>query len=132
MHLLMNHSLPGVNAGYITRSKLMRDHLRAQQEKLSRFILGAAVGRGRRPSDDLSRWLNSTRRALLEDLMAENPDVARLKGGSRAALRKLEVQAARLAVHALPSVLIDAPSRRSRAGRTRLGRAAAETQRVTR
>ena len=126
MHLLMNHSLPGVNAGYITRSKLMRDHLRAQQEKLSRFILGAAVGRGRRPSDDLSRWLNSTSRALLEDLMAETPDVARLKGGSRAALRKLEVQAARLAVHALPSVLIDAPSRRSRAGRTGLERAAAE------
>jgi integrase len=31
MHLLMNHSVPGVNAGYITRSKLMSDHLRGQQ-----------------------------------------------------------------------------------------------------
>lgn len=36
-HLLMNHSLPGVNAGYITRGKLV-DHLRAEQERLSVFI----------------------------------------------------------------------------------------------
>lgn len=114
MHLLMNHSLPGVNAGYITRSKLMRDHLRAQQEKLSRFILGGVVGRGRKPSDELSRWLNSTSRLVAEDLLGDHPDTARLKGGPRAAIRKLEVQAARLAVQALPSVLIDAPSRRSR------------------
>lgn len=114
MHLLMNHALPGVNSGYITRSKLMRDHLRAQQERLSVFFLGAAVGRGRKPSDELSRWLNSTSRTLLDDLMAEDPDAVRLKAGPRAAIRKLEVQAARLAVHALPSVLIDAPSRRSK------------------
>nr|WP_314121756.1 integrase arm-type DNA-binding domain-containing protein [uncultured Brevundimonas sp.] len=112
MHLLMNHALPGVNAGYITRSKLMRDHLRAQQEKLSRFMIGSCVGRGRRSSVELSRWLNSTSRALLDDLMAEHPDEARLKGNSRAALRKLEVQAARIAVHALPGALLDAPSRR--------------------
>ena len=112
MHLLMNHSLPGVNAGYITRSKLMRDHLRTQQEKLSRFLVGSSVGRGRRPSPELSRWLNSTSRTLLDDLMAEHPDQARLKAGPRAAMRKLEVQAARTAAHALPSVIIDAPSRR--------------------
>ncbi len=118
MHLLMNHSLPGVNSGYITRSKLMRDHLRAQQDKLSVFILGAVVGRGRKPSADLSRWLNSTSRALLEDLMSENPDTARLRVGPRAAIRKLEVQAARLAAQQLPSNLLDAPSRRHRtAGR---------------
>lgn len=36
-HLLMNHSLPGVNAGYITRGKLGH-HLVAEQERLSRFI----------------------------------------------------------------------------------------------
>jgi integrase len=40
-HLLMNHSLPGINAGYITRGKLI-DHLRQEQERLSRFILGNA------------------------------------------------------------------------------------------
>lgn len=117
MHLLMNHALPGVNSGYITRSKLMRDHLRAQQDRLSVFFLGTAIGRGRKPSDDLSRWLNSTSRTVLEDLMAEDPDAVRLKAGPRAAIRKLEVQAARLATHALPSVLIDPPSRRSRARR---------------
>ena len=120
MHLLMNHALPGVNSGYITRSKLMRDHLRTQQERLSAFFIGAAVKRGRPSSDELSRWLNSTSRTLLDDLMAEDPDAVRLKAGPRAAIRKLEVQAARLAVHALPSVLIDAPSRRSRISTTRL------------
>lgn len=114
MHLLMNHALPGVNPGYITRSKLMRDHLRAQQEKLSMFILSGVVGRGRRPSAELSRWLNSTSRALLEDLLSEEPDQARLRAGPRAALRKLEVQAARMAAHRLPGVLIDPPSRRRR------------------
>ncbi len=40
MHLLMNHSLPGVNAGYITRAKLMNTHLRQAQAKLSKLILG--------------------------------------------------------------------------------------------
>lgn len=42
MHLLMNHSLPGVNAGYITRAKLLSGHLRASQEKLSRTIMDAS------------------------------------------------------------------------------------------
>lgn len=39
MHLLMNHSLPGVNAGYITRAKLISGHLRAAQEKLSKSMM---------------------------------------------------------------------------------------------
>ena len=119
MHLLMNHSLPGVNSGYITRSKLMRDHLRSAQEKLSVFIFSGVGGRGRTAPADLTRWLNSTSRTLLEDLMAVEPDVARLKAGPRAALRKLEVQAARVAAHAVPGVLIDAPSRRRRAGKVK-------------
>ena len=42
MHLLMNHSLPGVNAGYITRSKLLGDHLRTQQQIVSMMVLGAS------------------------------------------------------------------------------------------
>lgn len=112
IHLLMNHALPGVNPGYITRSKLMRDHLRAAQDKLSTFILGGVIGRGRPSPPELARWLNSTSRMLLDDLLEEHPDTARLKVGPRAAIRRLEVQAARVAVHALPGVLIDAPSRR--------------------
>jgi hypothetical protein len=51
-----------VNAGYITRSKLMADHLRDQQEKLSKLVIGAVVGRRRRPSALLTRWLNCTSR----------------------------------------------------------------------
>lgn len=43
MHLLMNHSLPGVNAGYITRAKLLGDHLRFAQEKLSDTIITAGA-----------------------------------------------------------------------------------------
>lgn len=114
MHLLMNHALPGVNPGYITRSKLMRDHLRAQQDKLSAFILSGIAGRGRTASPELTRWLNSSSRALLEELMSDDPDAARARSGPRAAMRKLEVQAARLTVHQLPGVLLDAPSRRPR------------------
>src|SRR6202012_5012893 len=39
VHLLMNHSLPGVNAGYITRDRLLRDHLRQQQQGISDLIV---------------------------------------------------------------------------------------------
>lgn len=39
MHLLMNHSLPGVNAGYITRAKLLGGHLRKTQENLSKLVM---------------------------------------------------------------------------------------------
>jgi hypothetical protein len=117
MHLLMNHSFPGVNAGYITRSKLMTDHLRQQQEKLSALIIGAVVGRGRRPGAVLSRWLNSTSRAQLQDLLSEDPDAMRARLGPRSALRKLEIQAARCEVQHLDPGMLDAPSRRLRGSR---------------
>jgi site-specific recombinase XerD len=56
IHLLMNHSLPGVNAGYITRDRLLRDHLRHQQQRISELVIqSVAVKRG--PS--LVRWLGS-------------------------------------------------------------------------
>jgi hypothetical protein len=112
MHLLMNHSFPGVNAGYITRSKLMADHLRQQQEKVSQLVIGAVVGRGRRPSTLLSRWLNSTSRAQLADLLSQDPDIIRARAGPRSALRKLEIQAARCEVQKLDPGMLDAPSRR--------------------
>lgn len=51
----------------------------------------------------------------------DHPDTARLKSGSRTALGKLEVQAARVAVNALPSMLIDAPSRKPAALGARVG-----------
>jgi len=56
VHLLMNHSLPGVNAGYITRDKLLRDHLRKQQERISAIVLDRAG----KTFDGLPLiWLNS-------------------------------------------------------------------------
>ena len=45
----MNHSLPGVNAGYITRDKLLRDHLRKQQERVSAIVTERARDRDGRP-----------------------------------------------------------------------------------
>jgi integrase len=114
MHLLMNHSLPGVNAGYITRAKLMSDHLRAQQEKLSNLIVGAVVGQGRRPSGNLSRWLNATSRAQLDDLLAMDPDEIRKRFSSRSPMRRLELQAARCDRQGLAADILDPPSRRLR------------------
>jgi integrase len=43
IHLLMNHSVPGVNEGYITRDKLLTDHLRQLQERISAIVLGQAA-----------------------------------------------------------------------------------------
>jgi integrase len=65
IHPLMNHSLPGVNAGYITRDGLLGDHLRKQQERISRVILDA-VGSGNRIAD--MTWL---RRSRQEDALPE-------------------------------------------------------------
>ncbi|AJA61658.1 tyrosine-type recombinase/integrase [Bradyrhizobium japonicum] len=39
--LLMNHAIPGVNGGYITRHKLLEDHLRSQQQAISSAVFAA-------------------------------------------------------------------------------------------
>jgi integrase len=56
MHLLMNHSLPGVNAGYITRSRLLGDHLRRQQQAVSAVVLEALKPVFQRPTQ-IGGWL---------------------------------------------------------------------------
>jgi integrase len=43
VHLLMNHTLPGVSAGYITRAKLVPTSLRDAQERLSRSMIERMV-----------------------------------------------------------------------------------------
>jgi hypothetical protein len=43
IHLLMNHSMPGVSTGYISRAKLLPTSLRDAQEKLSETMLGYSV-----------------------------------------------------------------------------------------
>lgn len=65
IHLLMNHSLPGVNAGYITRDSLLRDHLRKQQERISKVIVDSAKGKADGP--DLC-WLHQAKVAALRVL----------------------------------------------------------------
>ena len=63
--LLMNHALPGVNAGYITRHKLLEDHLRSQQQAVSRVLM-AAARLALRAEGPIADWLGAgaVRRAL--------------------------------------------------------------------
>ena len=56
--LLMNHAIPGVNSGYITRHKLLEDHLRAQQQAISSVIF-ATVTPQISKSEVLSSWLGA-------------------------------------------------------------------------
>ncbi len=56
LHLLMNHSLPGVSAGYITRHELIGTHLRSQQEKISKLIVASSA-----KDDRHLPWLRSGR-----------------------------------------------------------------------
>ena len=58
IHLLMNHSLPGVNAGYITRDRLLRDHLRTQQQRISDIAVGDV---GKKRGSLVSGWLRNTK-----------------------------------------------------------------------
>jgi hypothetical protein len=64
--LLMNHSIPGVNAGYITRHKLLlEDHLRRRQQAISSAAiaaLGASLAENRALQDGLGR--GAARRAV--------------------------------------------------------------------
>ena len=58
VHLLMNHSLPGVNEGYITRDKLLNDLLRKQQERISAVVTERA---GKIEGGLALHWLKSAK-----------------------------------------------------------------------
>ena len=78
IHLLMNHSLPGVNAGYITRSKL-NTHLRNAQQALSDILLeeacdGAEAG---------AMWPRASARTLIASEMPARLDMVRGHAGQR-------------------------------------------------
>jgi integrase len=75
IHILMNHALAGVNAGYITRSALMEGHLRRQQEKISMSILGAVEGGKGRCRAEALAWLRSSRIDSSEPSAADLADV---------------------------------------------------------
>lgn len=65
--LLMNHAIPGVNAGYITRHKLLEDHLRRQQQAISSAVF-AALGTSLTEDQSLQNWLRhgAARRTILD------------------------------------------------------------------
>jgi hypothetical protein len=69
IHLLMNHAVPGVNAGYITRGKLLNDHLRHQQEMISRKMLHAARPKSKDQDPPLAKWPFLPSRRLLKDIL---------------------------------------------------------------
>ncbi|QOF73356.1 integrase arm-type DNA-binding domain-containing protein [Aminobacter sp. SR38] len=54
--MLMNHSVPGVNSGYITRHKLLEDHLRGQQQAISNTIF-STLGNALTAQPELRDWL---------------------------------------------------------------------------
>ncbi|MCK1525016.1 integrase arm-type DNA-binding domain-containing protein [Bradyrhizobium sp. 17] len=65
--LLMNHSIVGVNAGYVTRHKLVEDHLRSQQQAISTVVF-SALGKSLTGEEALIDWLGhgANRRAITQ------------------------------------------------------------------
>jgi integrase len=63
--LLMNHAISGVNQGYITRHKLLEDHLRARQQAISTAMFGTMRGASERGSV-IEVWLGpaATKRSI--------------------------------------------------------------------
>jgi integrase len=69
VHLLMNHSIPGVNAGYITRNKLLTDHLRFRQESISRKIAETGVVPPQNGPRSAETWPFLPSRRLVSNLL---------------------------------------------------------------
>ncbi|WP_341990554.1 integrase arm-type DNA-binding domain-containing protein [Azorhizobium sp. AG788] len=63
--LLMNHAIPGVNAGYISRHKLLEHHLRTQQQAISDTIF-CSIGELAWNDQEIGSWLGprASQRAL--------------------------------------------------------------------
>lgn len=81
--LLMNHAIQGVNAGYITRHKLLEDHLRFQQQAISTLIFSQLDSEG---TAHQAKWWRYTRGALIEQAIRfdEAPRAAVMAEGARA------------------------------------------------
>jgi integrase len=80
--LLMNHAIPGVNAGYISRHKLLEDHLRAQQQAIS-SIMFDALGDLFTKDETIRSWLGprATQRAILAAKRDPGEPALRAAGG---------------------------------------------------
>ncbi|APG09993.1 integrase [Bradyrhizobium japonicum] len=85
--LLMNHAIPGVNAGYITRHKLLEDHLRSQQQAIS-IAAFAALGASVTKVAPLRDWLErggsrrATQRAPSDRKQGAARPIAQIEQGS--------------------------------------------------
>jgi integrase len=83
--MLMNHAVPGVNSGYITRHKLLEDHLRRQQQVISDTIF-SAVGDALIERSELRDWLGhgaARRQVLRAQEEFQERDVRGVKGRRR-------------------------------------------------
>jgi hypothetical protein len=76
--VLMNHAILGVNAGYITRHKLLEDHLRSQQQAISSAVF-AALGASITQDHALQGWIGRARSRARPDgtIAAGKPVVMR-------------------------------------------------------
>lgn len=85
--LLMNHAIPGVNGGYITRHKLLENHLRGQQQAISSAVF-AALGTSMIQEGLLQAWLGrggrrrEIQRAPSDRKQGEALPAARIEQGS--------------------------------------------------
>ena len=86
IHLLMNYTVPGVNAGYINRSKLLSDHLRQQQEVISRRVVEALQGRPNEGKKQAAAWPLLPVRTILIDVLREADTVAEVRAETIEAL----------------------------------------------
>jgi hypothetical protein len=70
--LPMNHATPGVNAGYITRHKLLEDHLRSQQQAINSAVF-VALGEMLVENPAVRDWLapGATRRVLRKTKLSQ-------------------------------------------------------------
>jgi integrase len=73
--LLMNHAVPGVNAGYVTRHKLLEDHLRGQRQAVSSAMF-VALRTTVADDQSLRDWLGcrAIRHAILAAPKIDNDD----------------------------------------------------------
>lgn len=83
--LLMNHAIPGVNEGYITREKLVEDHLRAQQQAIADIMFKPVIGELGRPNA-LRAWLGprATRKAIEAAAATETKKASKTSDTTRA------------------------------------------------
>ncbi len=65
----MNHLVPSVNAGYITRSKLLSDHLRHQQETISGKIADVSRAKFKNGNFGSTKWPFLPARCVLKETL---------------------------------------------------------------